>query len=83
MRFVAATTTTLPLDSKPSINVSSCATRRLPTPFVSVSREEAIESISSKKMIARLSDCAAAKIMRSVSSLSPTYLLTIVGPETR
>jgi hypothetical protein len=47
-----------------------------------VSRDEAKESISSKRMIAGAFARASLKMARSFASLCPQYLLRISGPET-
>ncbi|KAF5031990.1 hypothetical protein DSECCO2_622000 [anaerobic digester metagenome] len=70
-RFVAAMTTTSPLDLSPSIRESSWATTLLSISPVTSPRLGAIESISSMKMMEGASFSASSKISLSFCSLSP------------
>ena len=69
--FVAAITTTLPLDFIPSINVSNCETILFSSSPETSSLFGAIESISSMKIILGEFSSACVKISLILSSLSP------------
>src|SRR5215203_7060274 len=75
-------TQTLPRLLSPSMRDRSCETSVASKLSLIMSRDEAKESISSKRMIAGALARASLKIERNFASLWPQYLLSISGPET-